>query len=125
MILVIATVALFAGSVILFGWTSGAGGVILSPILAVFGWYFWFPIFGFVSGLWWLFNPKIRSLTYRLAFVAASCLLGLAVSFFLSGKGASSPPDLVEALRVACVVSGALVACMVVVVKPMVVSHVP
>lgn len=124
MIFIIATMAFFAGSAVVFGWTSGVGGVVFSPILAVFGWYCWFPIFGLVSGLWWLFNPKKRSLTYRCIFVTASCVLGLLADLLLSAKGTSSPPDLVEALRLACVLSGALAGCMVVVFKSMIVAHV-
>jgi hypothetical protein len=122
-ILVITTLAFFAGSAVVFGWTSGIAGVILSPVLAVFGWYFWLPIFGIVLGLWSLFNPRKKSLVYRFAFVLASCLLGLAVSFLFSAKGTSTSPDLVAALRVACAITGVVAGSMVVVIKSMMAVH--
>lgn len=122
-VFIIATAVFFAGSAVVFGWTTGVDGIIFSPILALFGWYFWFPIFGLVFGVWWLFNPEKRSLPYRVAFVGGCCLLGLLLSLLVSGRSPSSPPDLVEALRLACVFSAGLAACMVVILKTLLVDH--
>lgn len=123
LVFIMATAVFFAGAAFVFGWTSGVDGIIFSPLLAIFGWFLWFPIYGLILGAWLLFNPRKRSLVYRAAFVTGCSLLGFVLSLLLSGRNPSSSPDLVEALRLACIISGGLAACMVVVIKTSLMNH--
>jgi len=113
-VLAVATITFFAGAAVFFGWASGFGGLAMSPLLAIFGIYFWVPICTLVIVLWSVFNPNRRNWLYRLAFVLGSIALGYVASLPLGGF---ATPDLVEGLRITCMLSGGIAACLVLQLK--------
>lgn len=48
----------FVGSAVLFGVTSGIGGLLASPLLAIFGWFFVVPEFIGVTVQWIAYKPQ-------------------------------------------------------------------
>jgi hypothetical protein len=111
------TVTFLAGSAIFFGWLNGLKGLLVSPLLSIFGWYFWFAAYGLVSATWMWYRPNRSGFSYRIAVLVVSSgagyLFSLTVLFLLAAKDQS----FAEAFRFAATGAGAISACLVMMFK--------
>jgi hypothetical protein len=57
-ITVISVAGMLIGSVVLFGIAGGPLGLLAGPVLALFGWFFIFPLAFGVTLLWAAYHPK-------------------------------------------------------------------
>lgn len=71
-IISISFVGLLAGAAVLFGIVSGPLAVLASPFLAIFGWFYIFPILLGVGLLWAVYQPTWNRSFATWLFVAAS-----------------------------------------------------
>jgi len=110
----IALASFFIGAAVFFGFTSGLAGVVMSPVLSLFGFYFVFPVAILVTVVWFAYSPRWDSWLQRTGFIASVMALGYGVGV-LYAKGSSS--ELVEPFQLACAVSGAFAAVLVTKIK--------
>jgi hypothetical protein len=83
-IITIAGISFLLGAAVLFGFVSGPLGALFSPLLSVFGW-FYFPVALLAASLMWvLYTPALASVARRTGFVAVGGLLG-AITMHLIG----------------------------------------
>ena len=113
----ITTLTFFVGSAIFFGWSSGISGLLMSPILAAFGWYLWPLILWLVILLWCAYMPRIGFWVYRLAFIAICVAVGFLGSLLVYRGGFEGDSVLGEASRVAFTVSGFFAGALIVSLK--------
>lgn len=116
-ILLVAAAAYFFGSAVFFGWSSGIDGLLMSPILAVFGLHvspvaLWLVIF-----FWWAYRPNFGSWIYQFSFVTICGVVGLLASFLVVPALFSGDSVLEEALRVSFSVSGAFAGALIILLK--------
>jgi peptidoglycan/LPS O-acetylase OafA/YrhL len=50
--------------------------VLLSPLFAVFGWFYIFPIFVLVAVMWGSYGGRLRAVPWRIAFVLSGIVIG-------------------------------------------------
>ena len=104
-IIQISLVCFFVGSALFFGLTEGLLSVLLSPLLALFGWFYYIVAIAYVAAIWLIFKP-IWGASYRILFVCTCAPVG-AFGMFLIGI---YPSDKVLLWRNAYMWSGALAA---------------
>jgi len=111
------TATFLTGSAIFFGWVSGLKGVLMSPLLSVFGWYFWFPAYALVSVSWGLYRPSKWRWAQRLVFIGIASVAGYLVSTAVLWLLGAKDQSLAEAFCFASTGSGAMASCLVMVFK--------
>jgi hypothetical protein len=100
-VILISLCCFFGGSALLFGITGGWRALLFSPILSVFGWFYYIVALVFVAFMWWLFTPT-WSASSRALFIVGSAAVG-ALGMSLIGI---YPIDESSIWRIAYIVSG-------------------
>ena len=74
-VILISLCCFFGGSALLFGITGGVRAFLFSPILAVFGWFFYPLALIYVALIWWMFAPA-WGIPIRVLFIVLSAVIG-------------------------------------------------
>jgi hypothetical protein len=75
-IICISLASFLFGAAVFFGYTVGLSAMLLSPLLAVFGWFYLAPVVLFVAVLWVTYNPDRKAIWYRALAVALCMVVG-------------------------------------------------
>jgi hypothetical protein len=114
-IALISFVGLLVGAAVLFGVVGGPWAVLASPVLAIFGWFYIFPILVCVGLLWAFYQPKWRRSFAAWLFVATGSA-GASLLMVVIGVRGPEPFWLI-AYIVGGLVAGAVCGTLVVFLK--------
>jgi hypothetical protein len=114
-IIAISLVGLLVGAAVLFGIVSDPLAALASPFLAIFGWFYIFPILLGVGLLWAVYQPKWNRSFATWCFVAVS---SVGAALLMMGIGVRGPEPIWRlAYAVGGLVAGGVCGTMVVFLK--------
>lgn len=89
-IIAISFIGLLIGAATLFGIVSGPLAILASPVLALFGWFYMFPILLGVGLLWAVYQPK-RHPAFKAWLLVAISSVGAALLMMIIGVRGPEP----------------------------------
>jgi len=114
-IIAISVVGLLVGAAVLFGIVCGPLAVFASPFLAIFGWFYIFPIVLCVGLIWAVYQPQ-RNRPYEARLVVAASCVGASILMMAIGVRGHEPIWLL-AYSIGGLVAGGTCGTMVVLLK--------